>query len=237
MLLYYITDRKAFAGSESEQRAALLCKIGEAARAAVDYVQLREKDLEPQELERMAHAAVNAVRENSSTTKLLINGRTDIALACGADGVHLPAGDLPASEIRALWMKCSRREPVIGASAHSAADVRYAEAHGADFAVLAPIFEKVDSSAKGIGLDALRNACSSLSPPGNVEAFYSGGFAVLALGGVNLTNADACLRAGAAGIAGIRLFQDGNISNAVRRLRQLQGAEGCGEGGQRGLLS
>jgi thiamine-phosphate pyrophosphorylase len=227
MLLYYITDRTQFPGNDADQRAALLLRIGGAARAGVDYIQLREKDLAPREVERLARDAVRAVRENSSTTKLLINARTDIALACDADGVHLPgvhlpSDDLPASEVRSLWMKCANREPVIGVSAHSVADVRYAEAHGATFAVLAPIFEKVQATTPGIGLAALRAASAALAAPADVEASYRGGFCVLALGGVTQANAEACARAGAAGVAGIRLFQSGDVGETVLNLRDLR---------------
>ncbi len=222
MLLYYITDRTQFPGNDADQRAALLLRIGGAARAGVDYIQLREKDLTPRQLERLARYAVQAVRENSSTTKLLINARTDIALACDADGVHLPGDDLPASEVRSLWMKCANREPVIGVSAHSVADVRYVEAHGATFAVLAPIFEKAQAATPGIGLAALRETSAALAAPADVEASYRGGFCVLALGGVTQANAEACARAGAAGVAGIRLFQSGDVGETVRKLRDLR---------------
>jgi len=224
MLLYYITDRTQFPGADADQRAGLLRRIAEAACAGVAYIQLREKDLTPRELERIAHDAVKAVRENSSTTQLLINSRTDIALACGADGVHLPGDDLPASEARSLWMKCENREPVIGVSAHSVADVRYAEAHGATFAVLGPIFEKVRAAAPGIGLGALREASAALAAPGDVEAAYRGGFCVLALGGVTPANAEACVKVGAAGVAGIRLFQTGDVGQTVRQLRGIKPA-------------
>jgi thiamine-phosphate pyrophosphorylase len=215
MLLYYITDRRGFAGTDAEQRTALLRRIAEAAGAGVDYIQLREKDLSSRDLERLAREAIGAVRDNSSNTKLLINGRADVALACGTDGVHLPSGELPASEIRALWMKCCHLEPVIGVSAHSLADVRGAATQGANFAVLAPIFEKVQTDVKGIGLEVLREAAGK---PGDATEAR---LAVLALGGVNLTNARACLEAGAAGLAGIRLFQSGDLLETVRQLRAL----------------
>jgi thiamine-phosphate pyrophosphorylase len=245
MLLYYITERSGLGGTQAAQRLALLRRIAEAARAGVDYIQLREKDLTAGELERLAREAMRAVRDNGST-RLLINGRADIALACGADGVHLPSGELPAAEVRALWRKCvtlsetSRgvgrvgvkrtrspatpavgvvrvmdREPLIGISAHGLADLRNTAAQGADFAVLAPIFEKVQFPGKGIGLETLREACSAM----RVSDAGPSRLAVLALGGVNLSNARACLGAGAAGIAGIRLFQNGDISDTVRRLR------------------
>jgi thiamine-phosphate pyrophosphorylase len=220
MLLYYITDRKGFAGSAADQCTALLRRIAQAAGAGIDYIQLREKDLGPHELECLAHEAVRAVRDNSSTTRLLINTRADIALACDADGVHLPSGEVTASEIRTLWMECCHREPVIGVSAHSSADVREAAAQGADFTVLAPIFEKMQTDVKGIGLDALREACAAAVERGDVAASASGRFPVLALGGVNLTNARACFEAGAAGLAGIRLFQSADLLETVRQLRE-----------------
>ena len=90
MLLYYITDRLQLLARVSDSRTALLEKIGEAAEAGVDYIQLREKDLPPRELEALARAAVQAIRTasgKSNGTKLLINSRTDIALAVGAVAV------------------------------------------------------------------------------------------------------------------------------------------------------
>lgn len=216
MLLYYITDRRAFPGGDVEQRNALLRQIAGAARAGVDYIQLREKELAPHDLEWLAGEAIRAVRDNSAITKLLINSRTDVALACAADGVHLASDELAASEVRALWSKCSDREPIIGVSAHSLADMQRAKSDGADFAALAPIFEKVQIGAKGIGLDALREACSAVR-----ESSPAGRFAVLALGGVNLANARDCLHAGADGVAAIRLFQSGDLGETVKQLRKL----------------
>jgi thiamine-phosphate pyrophosphorylase len=213
MLLYYITDRKSLAGTDAQQRSRLLVRIGEAARAGVDCIQLREKDLAARDLERLAREAVRTVRENSATAKLLINGRTDVALASGADGVHLPANELVASVVRALWMRAGDRAPVIAVSAHTIAEVRAAADQGANFAVLAPIFEKAHTSVQGMGIDALRAACASTLPAE---------FAILALGGVTLANAGSCLAAGAGGVAGIRLFQNGDIVETVRRLRALE---------------
>lgn len=221
MLLYYITDRRALAGDEADQHTALLERIAEAAAAGVDYIQLREKNLSTRELERLAKEAVVAVRANSSVTRLLVNGRVDVALACSADGVHLPGNSLPASDVRALWMRASDRTPVIGVSAHSVEDVRYAEAHGADFAVLAPIFEKPGKELPGLGLSVLTAACRGASPPDNTEAAPQSSFPVLALGGVNLDNAVGCIRAGAVGVAGIRLFQEGDVGDTVRALRKM----------------
>ena len=222
MLLYYITDRKGFSGPATQQIDTLLRRIGEAARAGVDYIQLREKDLPTRELQALASKALRGIRDNSSTTKLLINSRADIALATGADGVHLPAGDLAVTEIRGLWASCSNREPLVGVSAHTAADVRRAQSGGADLAVLAPIFEKVQTGAPGIGLDTLRQACAQVRAQAATESSAPHGFAVLALGGVTVGNAGACLESGAAGVAGIRLFQQGDVFDTVRRLREIE---------------
>src|ERR1700676_5647932 len=99
-LLYYITDRSQFRGDERARRRALLAKVVEAARAGVDYIQLREKDLSTRELESLAQEVVGLVRENSSSTRLVINSRTDAALAAGADGVHLRADDIAPPVVR-----------------------------------------------------------------------------------------------------------------------------------------
>ena len=221
LLLYYITDRRALPGTEGQQRVAVLRCIASAASAGIDYIQLREKDLSARELERLAREAVRVVRARSAQTKLLINGRADVALAAGADGVHLPGGELPPSEVRALWRKASPQPVILGVSCHTIAEVRHAEAHGADFCVLAPIFEKVQTGASGIGPGILRAACSPGGTVNHTEACHPGRFPVLALGGITLKNAKQCREAGAAGVAGIRLFQEGNIGETVRRLREV----------------
>ena len=204
--LHYITDRRQFAGDAAEQERRLLQKISECAAAGVDYVQLREKDLSTRALEELSRKAAAAVR--GSNTKLLINSRTDIALACGAHGVHLPGNDLQASEVRAVFARAQAAAPVIGVSAHSLADVVSAEAHGADFAVFAPVFEKA-GTANAAGLEELRLICRR----------SQGTMPVFALGGVTLKNARLCIEAGAAGIAGIRLFQENEVSEVVKDLR------------------
>lgn len=181
-------------------------KIVECAAAGVDYIQLREKDLSGRELERLAREAVAAI-PSGSRTRLLINSRIDVALACGAHGVHLPAGSISASEVRGVWMKASRKgaAPVIGVSAHSLAEVLSAEAHGANFVVFGPVFEK-DGRANPAGLEHLAEVCRSCAIP------------VLALGGVTPENAQVCLGAGAGGIAGIRLFQSADVESLAEQL-------------------
>ena len=225
-LLYYITDRTAFATDEPTRRSRLLGKIAEAARAGIDYIQLREKDLSTRELESLAGEAVRAIREALPTdhhplsTALLINSRADVALAVQADGVHLRSDDISPAEVRAIWKKCgagtpfdklragfarqlSQQLPLIVVSCHFPAEVTQAAANGVDLAVFAPVFEKKD--ANPAGLETLRQACKNKIP-------------VLALGGITLSNADSCLAAGAAGIAAIRLFQENDIAEVVKRL-------------------
>ena len=212
MLLYYITDRTQFPGAEPERRARLLDKIAEAARAGVDFIQLREKDLSARDLESLARDAVRAVRDHvarppSAATRLLVNHRPDIALAAGADGVHLRSDDISAADARALFSRNEKPETrnwVIAVSCHTSPDVARVAADLADFAVFAPVFEKAGRTAAG--LEGLRRACAHK-------------IQVLALGGVTIENARSCLAAGAAGVAGIRLFQENNVREVVNRLR------------------
>lgn len=219
MVFYYITDRKQFPGSPAEQRARLLAKIAEASRAGVDLIQLREKDLTARDLEALVREAVQVVRENAgkNPTRLLINARLDVAVAAEADGVHLRADDIAASEARVIFSKAGVRQPVIGVSCHSVSEVRLAESHGADFAVFGPVFDK--SGAPGQGLASLRAACSKVPARGLEAAVPAGQMPVLALGGVNRDNAAACLEAGAAGVAAIRLFQENNIASILEDLK------------------
>jgi thiamine-phosphate pyrophosphorylase len=222
VLLYYITDRTAFPGDELARRRRLLEKIREAVHAGVDYIQLREKDLSTRDLESLAREAIRIIGRAKKlatdhwplTTALLINSRTDVAIATAADGVHLRSNDISPQEVRAAWQgSCgagalargnSPRKPLIAISCHSPQEVAKAIANQATLAVFAPVFEKTNTQPTG--LEALRQACQAKIP-------------VLALGGVTLQNAQSCLQAGAAGIAAIRLFQENEIDKIVRQLR------------------
>jgi thiamine-phosphate pyrophosphorylase len=212
VLLCYITDRSQFPGSPADQDRRLLEKIAECAAAGVDYVQLREKDLSVGALEELAHKAVASMPAGSHT-RLLINTRIDVALAAGAHGVHLPGRDLPASEARVIWDRAGKTGAIIGVSAHTAEEVARAEANGADFAIFAPVFEK-SGVANPVGIAQLWQACHRPHPAGAP-------LPVLALGGVTVENARQCLDAGATGIAGIRLFQQHDAKQTVKRLREL----------------
>jgi thiamine-phosphate pyrophosphorylase len=212
LLLCYISDRAQFPGGRAQQELCLLKKIAECAAAGVDYIQLREKDLTSRDLEALVRKAVAALPADSQA-KLLINARADVALACGAHGVHLPANDLAAGEVRTVFVRAGNPAAVIGVSAHSVEEVRQAEARGADFVAFGPVFEK-NGQMNPQGLKHLRQACQRAPMPS-----VSSSMPILALGGVTLENAQQCLAAGAVGIAAIRLFQENDVEQTVDRLR------------------
>jgi thiamine-phosphate pyrophosphorylase len=179
--------------------------LEQALAAGLDWIQIREKDLSGQALFELCRAAVGL--PNPRGTKLFVNGRADVALAAALDGVHLPADSPSPSAFRA----CVGQGFRIGVSCHSVEALRAAEEAGADYAFYSPIFETVSKPGYGpaLGLDALARACAAVKIP------------VLALGGVSVENAHACAAAGAAGVAGISLFQSAaDLPDVVARLRR-----------------
>lgn len=190
---------------ESPEFSDILRLIEAAVAAAVPLVQIREKSLSARVLyELITRAAAIA---SSSTTRLLVNDRFDVARAADADGVHLTSRSLPTSEIRRI----SDEDFLIGVSTHSLQTALDARADGADFVVFGPVFETPAKQVFGEpqGLEKLREVTNALD-----------GFPVLAIGGINLDNAVDCFRAGASGIAAIRLFQDTD-SKWMLKLNQL----------------
>ena len=168
-------------------------------REGVDYVQLREKQMEAGELVRLA-VAMQAVLRESGGTKLLVNGRPDVAVAAGADGVHLTAqeGELTVAQVREVFEAADAGTPVISVSCHTLEEVRQAVGDGADFILFGPVFEKRvegEMVGEGVGLEKLQEACDAADRT-----------PVLALGGVTWPRAELCIEAGASGVAGIRLF-------------------------------
>jgi thiamine-phosphate pyrophosphorylase len=162
----------------------VLASAARAIRDGVDMIQVREKDLSGRELFDL----VCKVRDLAAgtSTRILVNDRVDIALAAGVDGVHLPSNGLPPARVRPLVR-------YLGVSVHALDEALAAEAAGADFIVFGPVFETPGKRA--VGIEPLRKVASTVKIP------------VLAIGGITMQNSSAVLAAGAAGIAGIRLFQ------------------------------
>jgi len=192
--LTLVTDRRRLAG------ALLLRVIGEAARAGLDCVQVREKDLGGRALRRLVDDVLAAVA--GTATRVLVNGRPDVAEAAGAAGVQLPEQGLPVADVRrafpALW---------IGASCHGLESAARAQADGADFVVLGPIFSTPGKEARPLGLEALAEAVRRLRLP------------VHAVGGIDAETAPRAAAAGAAGLLAIRAFLAGGAAEAVRALK------------------
>jgi len=182
MLRYFITD-----GTSGQ--AELLAQIRLAINAGVDLIQIRQKAWSTREL----LALLQNIEKRAS--KILVNERLDVALAAGADGVHLPAHSLAPLRYRALTPPGF----LIAVSCHLVDDVIRAQEDGADFTVLGPIFPTPSKLPYGepLGLRVLHEATHRCRVP------------VFALGGINVANREQCARAGAHGIAGIRLFQEG----------------------------
>ena len=157
--------------------------------AGVAMVQIREKALEARELARI----VTECLARCQNMRLLVNGRVDVALACGAHGAHLPAG----SPAPIAWRGIAPSGFLFGVSCHSSAEAVAAQAQGADFIVAAPVFDPLSKSAnrQPLGVVGLERICGSVSLP------------VFALGGVTHDNAAECVAAGARGVAGITMFR------------------------------
>jgi len=195
-----ITDGSRFGGTADARRAGLLADAVRWTELGVDFVQLREKTLAAGELVQLATAMMAIFRENGGTTKLLVNGRADIALVAGADGVHLTSApdELTPKQVRELFAHAGSKAPVVGVSCHSVAEIERARDAKVDFILFGPVFEKRMSGmlvSEGVGPDALQRASDAAATT-----------PVLALGGIDEENAALCIQAGAAGIAGIRLF-------------------------------
>ncbi len=230
------------AGGSGDPRAdplaalILLGRIGRAGAADVDWIQIREKNLPTRPLVELARGALALVATQASSTaaaspcgsspptasapqpicstRILINDRLDVAVAASAAGVHLGEASLPAAEVT-RWRKEEkpRADFCVGASCHSLAAAVEAEHAGADYIFFGPVFATPSKAAYGPpqGLEKLGEVCRSVRIP------------VLAIGGITVENAAACLDSGTAGVAAIRLFQESpDLAAVVEQIRSTR---------------
>lgn len=183
--------------------------VSNAVAAGVNMVQLREKDLPARGLFELGERLTPIARARG--VPLVVNDRVDVALALGAQGVHLGGGSLPVAETRRLV----GREMLVGASVHSLEDALRAQAEGADYLLLGTIFESRSHpgvAAAGVGL--VRQVVSAVALP------------VIAVGGIKPENARRVMEAGAAGIAVISAIQSASdVLGATRALRNAMARE------------
>jgi thiamine-phosphate pyrophosphorylase len=197
--VFLITEGSARPENYELERSKILRTVTASAADGVSMVQVREKGLPARLLLDLTRAIVAAIAD--SPTLVMVNERADIAIASGADGVHLPAASLPAGVVRHIF----GRKPVIGVSTHTLDGALAAAGSGADYIVFGPVFE---SPGKGpaAGIDSLAGICRAMkSVP------------TIALGGVDDKNFKQVLKAGAAGVAAIRALNDPSARREICR--------------------
>jgi thiamine-phosphate pyrophosphorylase len=214
-ILCYVTDRTALHGGSLSAVDKVRDKIRNGADAGVDWIQIREKDLPTRELLTLAGDAVRIAHAVSDGPRVILNDRLDIALAAGADGVHL-GGESTAFADVIQWCRRGNAPPgfLIGVSCHGLEEAREAERAGASYVFFGPVYDTPSKRSFGSpqGITRLTRVCEGVRIP------------VIAIGGMTEKNAAETLRAGAAGIAAIRLFQESedaeSLRSVVQRLRQ-----------------
>ncbi len=194
-IIYPITSGETTAQTTPDDPpfSHILRLVQAAVAAEVCLFQIREKSLPARVLYELTVRAAEITR--GSQTRLLINDRSDIARAAGADGVHLTSHSLPADVVRSIY----GAEFLIGVSTHSLEAAREAAQAGADFVVFGPVFETESKRVYGapLGLEKLREVARELRE-----------FPVVAIGGITIENVEKCFAAGASGVAAIRLLND-----------------------------
>jgi thiamine-phosphate pyrophosphorylase len=208
-IVCYVTDRKGL-GSVAPMQG-LLDKIESVVAAGADWIQIREKDLLGRDLFNLARGAVRA-----GAARIIINDRLDVALAAHAGGVHLGHESAPAREV-VRWCRAGNAPAgfLIGVSCHSREEVKEAETAGADYVFFGPVFETPSKASFGApqGIARLGEACVGVRVP------------VIAIGGIGEENGEECIRAGAAGIAAIRMFQEAadfkTLKGVIERIHGL----------------
>jgi thiamine-phosphate pyrophosphorylase len=202
MQLCAITDRRRLQAEtrpEAVLRRELLRLVEGWTAGGVHFIQLREKDLAVADLQSLAREMVETIGLGRS--KLLVNvsqaESAALAVAAGAAGVHLAGKPTPgaAPRVRQIF-RAADLDAIISVPCHTLDDIHVARKEQVDLMVFSPVFEKLAAPETAPqGLEALQRACAAAE-----------GIPVFALGGVTSLNARDCLTAGAAGVAGIRLF-------------------------------
>jgi thiamine-phosphate pyrophosphorylase len=201
-----VTDRRRLAPGASldAARAAIAAQVHDAVHAGIDLVQVRERDLEARHLAALVLDVLAAA--HGSQTRVVVNDRLDVALACGADGVHLRADSIAVADARRI----APPGFLVGRSVHAVADLPAAT--GADYLIAGTVFSSPSKSGPHtlLGTDGLRRITAAAHVP------------VLAIGGIAEDRLDELAAAGAAGIAAIGLFTgagSGALQNLVARAR------------------
>lgn len=186
MLRCYITNRHQAGSLE-----ALLALVARALDHGVELIQIREKDLSSRELAALTRRVLDL--PNPHQTLVLVNERVDVALACGAHGVHLPAGRIAPAELRSFLPE----RFVVGVSCHTREELFRAQEEDADYAFIGPVFSPLSKAdtREPLGIEGLSASAAGLQIPS------------FALGGIVPEKIDACAQAGVPGVAGISLFQ------------------------------
>ncbi len=202
---YLISDRSSCGGR------SLASALNQACRAGVRAIQIREKDLDTPGLSKLTR---NVQRELAEYRPLLmVNGNLEVALSCGAQGVHLPERSVPVRSARAVRDRMPAGT-LIARSTHSTNGAREAEAEGVDFITFGPVYDTPSKAAYGPpkGLEALSETVGAVTIP------------VLALGGVTPGRAEECLEAGAHGVAAISaVLSQPDIPMAVQAFEKALG--------------
>ena len=198
--LYPITDMRLSGLPHAEQVARL-------SRGGASLIQLREKNLSPREFYREAEQALLVARDCGA--RIIINDRVDIALALGADGVHLGQEDLDAESARRLLGEAA----IIGFSTHNIEQAIEAARQPLDYLAIGPIFSTTskENPDPEIGLETLRR----------VRAALPRALPLVAIGGITRTNARAALEAGADVVAVIGDLVGGDASLIASRTREF----------------
>lgn len=171
-----------------------------AVAAQIPLFQIREKNLSARLLYELTTKAASLVQ--GSATRLLVNDRADIALAAGADGVHLTSRSLPVSVVRATYGS----QLMVGVSTHGIVEAEAARSGGADFVVFGPVFETESKRSFGEpqGISRLAEVVAAIPE-----------LPVIAIGGISIDNFADCLQTGAAGVAAIRLLNDADSLDSI----------------------